>query len=75
MTEDQFRIAADKLRLHIKANPALASKIADAIGDACKGIRLDVPKEFYSKLLIIHESEMSTTFSVPVLPVGSQCGL
>lgn len=75
METDDLQLAANKLRLHIKANPVLGDKFAEAISEACKEVGLDMPREFFDKLIIVHESEMDTAFSVTVLPVGSQCGL
>ena len=75
MTEDDLKLAANKLRLHIKANPKVAAKVAEAIDEASQSIGMKLPKDFFSRLLIVHEVEMDTAFSVTILPVGSQCGV
>ncbi len=75
MTEEELTVAANKLRLHIKADEDLSRQIGAIIGEASKRANLDLPYEFYEGLVIVHQSEMDSAFSVTILPVGSQCGL
>ena len=75
MTDDELKTAVTKLRLHMKADPTLAAKVSGAIEEASRSIGIKLTPEFFDKLLIVHESELDTTFSVTTLPVGSQCGL
>jgi hypothetical protein len=74
MKTEDTQAAINKLRVHIKANPDVAAKFSEALGFACKSANLDLPPEFFERLVLIHQEE-SETFSVPVLPVGSQCGM
>jgi hypothetical protein len=75
MTNDEMRLAATKLRLHLKSDPNLSAKVASAIADASEAIGMKLSPEFFDRLVVVHESELDTPFSVTTLPVGSQCGL
>jgi hypothetical protein len=75
MKKEKIRVSINKLRLHIKSDPKLAKRFANAIDDACKQAKLKLPSEFFEGLVIVHLSELDSPFAVPVLPVGSQCGL
>lgn len=74
MTDDEIQYAINKLRLHIQANPDVAEAFSAALEVACNAAELDVSREFFEGLTLIHKRE-NDTFCVPVLPVGSQCGL
>lgn len=75
MTEQELRDAVQRLRLHIKADPNISKMFADAVEAASKQAKVSLPKEFFDGLIIVHQAEMDSTFSVTILPVGSQCGL
>lgn len=74
MTSEEMQETINKLRVQIKANPEVAARFSDAMAFACEAASIAPPKEFFEGLVIAHQGEQ-TTFSVPVLPVGSQCGL
>ena len=75
MTQEELNVAVNKLRLHIQAKPDLSDKLGKLIGEASQSANLDLPREFFEGLILVHQSEMESEFSVTILPVGSQCGL
>ena len=66
--------AATMLRVHLKARSDQGRHISEAIASAALVLGLDLPHSFYENLVIVHQSELDTAFSVEQLPVGSQCG-
>ena len=62
-----------KIRLHMRANPAIGKKISEAVAEVASSIGVELSKDTYENLIIIHRSELDTEISV-TLPVGSQCG-
>ena len=71
--EQTDKDALTKLRLHMSANPESARAISEAIAKIAADLNIELSRDVYENLVIIHRTEMDTDISV-TLPVGSQCG-
>jgi hypothetical protein len=75
MKSEELLEGINRLRLHIKSDPELGEKFSALIVEACTKAGIKMPAEFFEGLVIVHQSEMDSEFSVTILPVGSQCGI
>lgn len=72
---NELRVLAQKLRMHIKTNKKLRAKYQTFLKEACTAAEIELEETFIGGLVLIHQTELVHSFEVPTpdLPVGIQC--